>query len=274
MDYTSEDIYITAKAPGKTKLTITGERYTYTINLTVKKLDVTAKFYKKLPDGNYILKVTNNTKEGYFKSVQFAAAYRASDGEFIDFEEEGPSAYYLFPGKTYYITCKLWNDYDFDLSKSTLEASSFDTDVLTAIKYTDYSTKIKLTDRNNGVVSVSDHKIAVDVKNNAPKAVTAIVQVCWYDENQNMVYADFQYRDVKQKKTGTLKINVPDEKYNAVSYSISGYGYYVYDPSNKTSFDSLTFKLKDKQIKRKLQVKKMEDLIYERALEKGKQIPL
>lgn len=230
-DVSTDDIDLVAKAPGKSTITIKGEAYTYTINLTVKKMDVTAKFYKRLPGGNYIIKVTNNTK-GFFQRVYFTAVFRSSDGEFMDYDTERVIAMDLIPGKTYYTIYKPLNDCDFDLSKSTLEANNFDTELLfTGIKYTDYSAKIKLTDLNKGVIDSSDSKITVEVKNNSAKAVTALVQVCWYNENGDMVYADYYSKDLKQKGTGKVTIDTPDKNYGAVSYSLAGYAYNVYRPA-------------------------------------------
>ncbi|SHO53811.1 Ig-like domain-containing protein [Anaerocolumna xylanovorans] len=236
---TSDDeLLVKAKSPGKTTLTIKGKAYTRKINLTVKKMDVTAKFCGKLPNGEHLVKVTNNTKEGFFESVRFAVVLRASNGDFLDYGSI--SVYSLLPGKSLYVKYMPEEDSGCDFSKSTLEVSSFETEALLSnITYTDCSSKLAVTDVKGGVLSPSDSEISVKFKNNSSEVAHIYFQICWYDEKGKIVdISNHFWGDLSAKETGKETIFVPDEDYSAASYRMSVVGYNkVYPkPTNEASY--------------------------------------
>jgi hypothetical protein len=213
-------LYIKAKAAGTTTITVTGTNYTYKIKLTVKKMDVTASFCKKLPDGTYLYKVKNNTKEGYFERVDFMIALRDSEGEFLDYDNDYITG--LTPGSTVYSICTQKTDIDADLKRSTVELDGFTNDPpSTGFKNVNCTSKIKVTDSKSGVITPSDSEIKLNIKNNSSNSAFAYGQIIWYNESNEIVFINEASDEISSKKSAIWTKKVPEEEYGAVRYSIT-----------------------------------------------------
>lgn len=228
-----------AKEVGKTTMNVKGTTQTYKIEIVVKKMDVKASFYKKLPDGKYIVKYTNNTKAGFFEDINFKVIYRSSEGEFLDWDENSIS--WLLPGTSVYDIFQPNDDYDIDLKKSKIEVSDFEIDVDAGkwTKYVDCTSKIRVTDPKGGIISPSDYKFTFKTKNNSSYDANIKVCILWYDANDKLVTVDNIYSyesitDLVYKWT----VDIPDEIYGAVSYKISISAHNEINLSDTPSYDN------------------------------------
>ncbi|WMJ89505.1 hypothetical protein [Anaerocolumna sp. MB42-C2] len=231
-------LYFKANKAGATTITVKGKAYTYTIKLTVKKTDITASFVKKLQDGTYLVKITNKTKDGYVEYVSFATVLRSSDGGFLKFDDVTAAA--LNPGATVYETYEPDEDYNVDLSKSTLELNEFEIDTGLGIKFTDCTKKMIVTDAKGGKVAPGDTNFTFSIKNNNTKvAANTYYTIAWYDANGNTVKVEnINPGYINPKEESKITAYVPDQEYGVVSYKITVRAYSkVYPPKKPVEVD-------------------------------------
>lgn len=226
-----------AKALGTTTITVKGEKYTYKINLTVKKMDVTATFVKKLQDGTYLVKIKNKMKKVFVESAYFAAVLQSPDGEFLEFSGVRVSA--LNPGATVYRVFKPGEDYEADLSKSKLELDSFEREKGEGIKITDCTAKMVVTDTMGGKLAPGETEITFKIKSKASDPASTYYTVMWYDAAGKMIAVEDKYHgDISPNEEREIWAFPPKQEYGPVSYKLAVRAYSkVYPTPDLDNFD-------------------------------------
>ncbi len=230
-------LHFKAKAIGTTTITVKGEKYTYKINLTVKKMDVTASFVKKLQDGTYLVKIKNKMKKIFVESASFTAVLQSPDGEFLEFS--GISASALNPGATVYMVFRPNEAYEADLSKSKLELDGFEIERGEGIKLTDCTTKMIVTDTMGGKITPGDSEITFKIKSKASDPASTYYTVMWYDAAGKTIAVEDKYHgDISPKEECEISAYPPKQEYGPVSYKLAVRAYSkVYPTPNLDNFD-------------------------------------
>jgi hypothetical protein len=230
-------LHFKAKALGTTTITVKGEKYTYKINLTVKKMDVTATFIKKLQDGTYLVKFKNKMKNIFVESVCFAVVLRSQEDGFLEFSEINVSG--LNPGATVYMVFKPDEDYEVDLTKSKLELDGFEIERGEGIKFTDCTAKMVVTDTMGGKLAPGESEITFKIKSKASDPASTYYTVMWYDAAGKMIAVeDKYYGDISPNEEREIWAFPPKQEYGPVSYKLAVRAYSkVYPTPDLDNFD-------------------------------------
>lgn len=200
----SKDKYeykLKAKKAGTANVTVkykkSGKTKTYTLKVTVKKLD----FKTTLTDEGWrmMLSIKNNTKQT-FEYVKFEYTLKDASGKVV--KKSWDYAENVVAGKTVYTTFVYnFQEYTPDVTKCSVKVTSVDRTV--DYKYTDASSSVKTTVKKQ--VNESEGKIDFTIKtqNTLKKSVVGWVFISVYDESGNLIDVSINNIALGAKKKGS-----------------------------------------------------------------------
>lgn len=211
-----------AKKKGKAKVTIKGTRGTWTTTVTVKakpKFTATLTPIVNEYSTDVIVKLKNNS-DAYFEDVTVTIKYYDAAG--IELGSTRRTLYYLGAKKTatddWAVNVYPHDEASIDWSKTTY-AVEYNRSI--NYKYSDYSKKVKFTDKIVNVDGKNYVRVNVKVNYKGSNGIYPACSVCFYDAAGNIVDIDqsfFYLSGSKKYRSKYYDHRMPEE---AVSYKVT-----------------------------------------------------
>ena len=210
-----DDIYtdLTAKATGKSTVTIKTKNGTNKLNITVKKLDMTAKVVS-VAGGYVTLSIKNNTAQ-IFDKIEVTYTLKDANGEVV--KQDAEIVYDVLAKKTAYDSVYVGSSQAelIDLSSCTAKVTGIVHDP--RYIYKDVSSKVKATVKDEKESDTSI-EFSVTTKNTTNETVSGRYYVMLYDAADTLIGVDSRSIYLSKKATNT-----------STSGYISKYSYPEYD---------------------------------------------
>ena len=217
-DKSNSDRFIfEAKKTGSAKLTVkykngSNKVMTNTINVTVKKRDLSVKM-QKLEDGYVFLSVKNNTKQTFDQAM---VSYMLKDGDGEVVAEDSVIVSDLVAGKTAYDKFS-YDDYSYDIDITKCTAKVVAVDHHPGYSYTDMNKNLKYEvteERETDDYGYEKVTISLHYSNKYKESITGAVWVILYDANDQVVGLKEVSVYLKGKASDTQKLTVFEENYD------------------------------------------------------------
>ena len=219
-DKSNSDRFIfEAKKTGSAKLTVkykngSNKVMTNTINVTVKKRDLSVKM-QKLEDGYVFLSVKNNTKQT-FDQAMVSYVLKDGDGEVV--AEDSVIVSDLVAGKTAYDKF-YYDDYSYDIDITKCTAKVVAVERHPNYTYTDMNKNLKYEVTEEGERETDDYGrvseiLSLHYSNKYKESITGSIWVILYDENDQVVGLRDVFVYLKGKASDTEKLTIYEKNYD------------------------------------------------------------